>query len=403
MDGRPINLLEAMFTSQQALATVPHDKIFGLLGLCYDGTALVPGPNYEQSIEELLQDLTRHFIHLYRSLDFVFAVELDGTTQSTLPYWTPNWLDPWSPTSTKLLDLQPQSNPPFFSAGTIDEPHLLRVEGRVLARCLETGYWAVAGHLSRCTPLETHNVLCELLFLDSFLPISESGHPVSTATSLAAWFTAARQVLRDLYTPGNGRSELRGAIHVIHLEEHHMCSLRRGNKWQAQEEPWARHLCDHPDYPMDYELNIFNEVMMWLDETLGERGSGDHSHLVIDFLNPVEEFWSRSVDLESQTGGVLPYTEEIARSIIHAARQRRQLFDTTTGHLALVNSLVKRGDLIFQMQGSTASVVLRPFSISDRKIQYKIISKVHISTSDNPNFVPNPEYVDPKIQTFDIC
>jgi hypothetical protein len=61
-DKAPISLLEAMFNSQQALSSVPHDKVFALLGLCQDSMSLVPAPNYQQPVEELLQDFTRHFI-----------------------------------------------------------------------------------------------------------------------------------------------------------------------------------------------------------------------------------------------------------------------------------------------------------------------------------------------------
>lgn len=55
-DKMPISLLEAIFNSQQALSSVPHDKVFALLGLCQDSTSLVPAPNYEQPTEELLRD-----------------------------------------------------------------------------------------------------------------------------------------------------------------------------------------------------------------------------------------------------------------------------------------------------------------------------------------------------------
>jgi hypothetical protein len=51
---QPISLLEAMAWSHKSLATDSRDKIFALLGLCYDGSTFVPVPNYKQPLELIL-------------------------------------------------------------------------------------------------------------------------------------------------------------------------------------------------------------------------------------------------------------------------------------------------------------------------------------------------------------
>jgi hypothetical protein len=93
-DRVPISLFDAMQQTCTSLATVPRDKIFALLGLCYDATRLVPLPNYRQDTEDLLANLTFEFINQERSLDMIC---LGGSkSPGHGPSWVPNWLEMWS-------------------------------------------------------------------------------------------------------------------------------------------------------------------------------------------------------------------------------------------------------------------------------------------------------------------
>ncbi|KAN0099292.1 Ras family domain containing protein [Hyaloscypha variabilis] len=105
----PISLLNAIRWSYQTIATDPRDKIYGLLGLCYDGNTLVPLPNYMQPLEEIITDMSKRMMTVNRSLDLVC---FRGTSLSSnkLPSWTPNF---WSGSfhsmkihETKFLDAQ---------------------------------------------------------------------------------------------------------------------------------------------------------------------------------------------------------------------------------------------------------------------------------------------------------
>jgi hypothetical protein len=89
-----------MHLSRNALSSDQHDKIFELLGLSYDGNALVPLPNYDMPISELLQDLTRQVMVVHRSLDYIFSADFTSKPKpNDLPFWTPNicirFLIPW--------------------------------------------------------------------------------------------------------------------------------------------------------------------------------------------------------------------------------------------------------------------------------------------------------------------
>jgi hypothetical protein len=92
--NEPLRLFDAIFRTRNALSMDPRDKIFALLGLCYDSSNFVPLPNYDQPIEELFQDLTRKLMRMYRSLDFVISDQPHFLLEPRTSSWTPNWLGP---------------------------------------------------------------------------------------------------------------------------------------------------------------------------------------------------------------------------------------------------------------------------------------------------------------------
>ena len=52
-----MRLLDALGWSSPSEATDPKDKIFGILGLCCDGSNLVPAPDYRNSLDTILREL----------------------------------------------------------------------------------------------------------------------------------------------------------------------------------------------------------------------------------------------------------------------------------------------------------------------------------------------------------
>jgi hypothetical protein len=100
--NKPISLLQAMSWTLHTEATDPRDKIFALLGLCHDGLRLVPVPNYRQSLESVIADMSRAMISLARSLDFI-CLKGSGVATSQhigLPTWAPNWPNLWAGSTT---------------------------------------------------------------------------------------------------------------------------------------------------------------------------------------------------------------------------------------------------------------------------------------------------------------
>lgn len=102
---KPINLFDAMMWSRHCEATDPRDRIFALLGLCHDGAHFVPVPNYRQSLDTIIVDMTQAMMRLNQRIYLKTSRNLKhpsnsiSSSASTLPSWVPDWPSMWSDSS----------------------------------------------------------------------------------------------------------------------------------------------------------------------------------------------------------------------------------------------------------------------------------------------------------------
>jgi hypothetical protein len=256
---------------------------------------------------------------------------------------------------------------------------------------------------------ELQEAICEALFYDCF-PSLESdsrgldGNGVGSKEldleqRLSKWFDSARRFLRSLGALGHNQSALRQAIHEIHLEEHPICSSKRGNPQRAEEEPWTRHLCFHPSCTFDYELKIFDDVMSWLDKALF---LGDGSWLYYDYQTPLEKTEDRTEEAD-----LVGYTNEMARSTISAARENRVFLKTKIGQAGIANERIVDGDLICQLQGCSELVILcevhEDLAMGDHHRRYhNLVCKVHLTGWKGLGKSPKDFPADSNIDIFEI-
>jgi hypothetical protein len=92
---KQIGILEAMSWSHHTLATDPRDKIFALLGLCHDGPAVVPLPNYKQPLETIIADMIWGKMNTSRSLDLMWVKGTTPQKALKLPSWIPDLMNVW--------------------------------------------------------------------------------------------------------------------------------------------------------------------------------------------------------------------------------------------------------------------------------------------------------------------
>lgn len=90
-DDIPIHVYDALYRTQSSLASETRDKIFALLGLTYNGTAIAPMPNYAQPLSDLRLEMTLSAISMSKSLDVIALLGNSGRAQVE-PTWVPNWL-----------------------------------------------------------------------------------------------------------------------------------------------------------------------------------------------------------------------------------------------------------------------------------------------------------------------
>jgi hypothetical protein len=84
------DLLFALTTTRNSLATDPRDKIYGLLGLLNEPRYESLVPNYDLTPEEVFINTTVFLISTHRSLAVLSCVETRDA-DGPLPSWVPDW------------------------------------------------------------------------------------------------------------------------------------------------------------------------------------------------------------------------------------------------------------------------------------------------------------------------
>jgi hypothetical protein len=119
-DNKPITLFHALSWTLHTKATDPRDKIFALLGLCYDGFRLVQVPNYKQSLESIIAQMSRLMLSRLRSLELVCLKGI-STERNGMPTWAPNWPSLWAGRTTTTQEKSIIENQISFSFNPVLE------------------------------------------------------------------------------------------------------------------------------------------------------------------------------------------------------------------------------------------------------------------------------------------
>ena len=94
--SKSIPLLRVLQGSYGSEATDPRDKIFALLGLCFDAHQYVPVISYKFPLRDTILNMTVQAINNTRNLDLICMQGLTQTRNPAqdlkLPTWVPNWL-----------------------------------------------------------------------------------------------------------------------------------------------------------------------------------------------------------------------------------------------------------------------------------------------------------------------
>jgi hypothetical protein len=95
--GIPLDLLTVLLTSRSSLASDLRDKVYGILGLAFDASHIVPIPDYTISTEQVYKRLVPSCVAQYNNLEVMcFAENLKPRKlkeTKDLPSWVPDWSD----------------------------------------------------------------------------------------------------------------------------------------------------------------------------------------------------------------------------------------------------------------------------------------------------------------------
>lgn len=95
--GIPLDLLTVLLTSRSSLASDPRDKVYGILGLAFDASRIIPIPDYTVSTEQVYRRLVPSCVAEYNNLEVMcFAENLKPRNlkeTKDLPSWAPDWSD----------------------------------------------------------------------------------------------------------------------------------------------------------------------------------------------------------------------------------------------------------------------------------------------------------------------
>ena len=88
----PIHMLIALRESRHTSATKVHDRVYSLMGVCFDSSRFVTEVNYQYSIGTVIRQMTTHSIQATKTLDIICMQSQSRDKESKLPSWAPNWL-----------------------------------------------------------------------------------------------------------------------------------------------------------------------------------------------------------------------------------------------------------------------------------------------------------------------
>jgi hypothetical protein len=136
---KPVALLEALYRSQHALSTDPKDKLYGLLGLAFDGTNFISHPNYSRTKEEVYRDFSSALFDNGYPLDFIYLRSANRDVHDALPSWAVDWSDLNDELARKqfqkLMNIKLPSSDTLQSQFTVDGD-ILTVTGIVVGTIL---------------------------------------------------------------------------------------------------------------------------------------------------------------------------------------------------------------------------------------------------------------------------
>ncbi|RDW82330.1 hypothetical protein BP6252_03442 [Coleophoma cylindrospora] len=349
----PITLLYAMLVSNKTMSTDPRDKIFALLGLTNDGPRLVPNPNYKDSLQRILSDLTKSMIVTGRCLDLICIRSLNPPAVENMPSWVPPWfMNPdfsfWSKPMTILENRLLAERPRFQQVPIFKTSHssLLSVGGAMLDEV-----WAISSALGHKS-----NILLSGCHLEQVDPAKEH---------------ILEHNITQFY-PSGPTNALWQALCIDH-------SFQKYDRPVEADKYYSAHLaakfrrCFKSLWTELGRTFASSELQGWLDE----NGCMKIGRLMLREWALESRSSTAEEDLVANTSKDISAFCQVLTDILKSSMR---LFATELGYLGMAPPQTRKGDKLCFIRGCSMPVVLR----GDSTTGYEVIGCCSIRTRFEP-------------------
>jgi hypothetical protein len=322
ISDQPISFQDAIYRSRYSLATDPRDKLFVLLGLCFNGKKFLPEPNYTNSSEETFTEFASTLIESRARLDYIYLKSASRTNSRNMPSWVPDWTDLDDVVVRRQFDFiiqRPSSDPRYNSSRLGDI--VCNISGRELT---------VNGTL-----VDTVRIL------GNIHPegIEEAEPPCSftaseTKATVDLGITSVGQIYNTITGVGLLLDRGENDKDTCYTQIDASCS----NTQRAQYENLQLRECDS-------SLELRATIDAWLSRNRS-----------IHIVGLGLEVWWKILALKGdQIGDV----SRIAGHFYESIRCRMRLLLTEKGYLGWIHPQAQEGDMIARFSGCSQYVVLR--------------------------------------------
>lgn len=385
VERKPISLLDAMCWSYQTMATDPRDKIYGLLGLCHDADTYVPIPNYLQSAEDIVTDMTRKIMSANRSLDVVCLAGLFHSTRNEgIPSWSPNWIELWPEASSRNLFYTGFANwhrmYPFNPVLSGSTNKVLKVNG------VQSG--------------TIHQLTSKMVLpdVDGCISLSiETHEPWKTSTALLADQKAIHEVplLEHIETRDYIWKALIGGVMPASMSSS-IASLCFSKLW-TPEGRGAMHnlaLIDWVDKNAWFQfLGISLRKWSQMERRRTPRPSSPGRNW--KFLKPNQTKLKRPEEITNELNAFINAVEENLKTGMHLS-VIRGLSPQSGEYIGLAPPNTRPLDQVWYIQGCSQPLVLREYGGSGGDVWYEVIGPLH--AYDPRMFATEEQWIKGKIE-----
>jgi hypothetical protein len=315
-----ISLVEAILETRHSESSDELDKVFALLGLCYDSSFLVPPQSYKPSLDDILTEITKNWIIKYDSLDILFCATRMGK-HATSRCWIPDYQgkEPGAP-APRVPQISKQKNVRFSKSSF--QGTSLRVEGKSFGTVVASTkvYSADAQHATQP--------------VSATLPTKTSPKPPKVSQTDLRYYATDENITDAVW-----KSLCQGVYKDTDVKKY-----REMFSW----------LLHRPD---SFRV-AHDEIDHWLAQSstfrIGQKRIGD-----LASLDRMSSTWGRLRKVAHPKYEFVEEEEFIQKITKTIVEERKKLVALSTGAIGVTDEHTQVGDTLCEIKGSPCSVVLR--------------------------------------------